>query len=80
MSSNFDVKIQYLLSTREIETVNATRAVIESMFILSRKVHLERFYRDLKNEVLVGLSDTEYVNDELTFTYIQHFERQSRRT
>ena len=49
------------------------------MFILSEKVHLERFYRDLKNEVLMNLSDTEYANDELTFTYIQYFERQSRR-
>ena len=45
------------------------------MFILSRKIYLERFYRDLKNEVLVSLLDTGYVNDELTFMYIQYFER-----
>ena len=50
------------------------------MLILPGKVHLERFYRDLKDEILVGLSDTGYANDELTYAYIQHFERQSRRT
>ena len=63
-----------------IETVSTTGVVIEPMFILSGKVYLERFYRDLKNEVLVDLSDTGYVNDELSYVYIQHFERQSRRT
>ena len=50
------------------------------MFILSKKIHLERFYRDLKNEILINLSDTEYVNNELSFTYIQYFKRQSRKT
>ena len=62
-----------------IEIVNVIETVIKSILILLRKVHLERFYRDLKNEVLISLSDTEYVNDKLIFTYIQHFERQSRR-
>ena len=54
--------------------------IIEPVFILSKKIHLERFYRDLKNEVLVSLLDTKYVNNELIFTYIQYFECQSRHT
>ena len=49
------------------------------MFILLERIHLERFYQDLKNKVLIELLDTEYVNDEFTYIYIQHFERQSRR-
>ena len=63
-----------------IEAINAGGAVIDEILILSGKVHLERFYRELQGEVLVGLSETGYVNDELSFEYIRHFERQSRRT
>ena len=45
------------------------------MFILLEKIHLERFYRDLKNEILIDLLDTEYVNNKLFYTYIQYFKR-----
>jgi hypothetical protein len=61
-----------------VEAVSAAGIAIELMLILLGKLHLERFYRDLGDDILVGLSDTGYTNDELTFTYIQHFERQSR--
>jgi DDE superfamily endonuclease len=50
------------------------------MLILPRKVHLERFYRELQEEVLVGLLETGYANDELSMEYIRHFETQSRQT
>lgn len=63
-----------------VEAVSATGIVLDPMLILPGRVHLERFYQDLKDEVLIGLSDTGYANDELTYAYIQHFERQSRRT
>ena len=64
-------KRHYLISDNNceyvtvIETVNVTGVVIEPIFILQNKVHLERFYRDLKDEVLIDLSETEYLNDEL---------------
>ena len=79
-------KRHYLISDNNceyvivIETVSTVGVVIKLMFILSEKVHLERFYRDLKDEILIDLLDTRYVNDELSYTYIQHFEHQSRRT
>lgn len=63
-----------------IEAISATGQVIKPMLILSGRVHLERFYQDLKDEVLVGLSDTGYANNELNWAYIQHFERQSAKS
>ena len=74
-------KQHYLISDNNheyvtvIETVSTAEVVIELMFILQNKVHLERFYQGLKNEVLIDLSETEYLNDELTWTYIQYFKR-----
>ena len=79
-------KRQYLPSdnNREyvtsIEAVSAGGAFIEPMLILTGKVHLERFYRDLQGQVLVGLSETGYSNDELALEYIYHFDRQSQKS
>jgi hypothetical protein len=56
-----------------IEAISAGGAVINKMLILSRKVHLERFYYKLQKEVLVGLSETGYANDKLFIKYIRHF-------
>jgi DDE superfamily endonuclease len=49
------------------------------MLILPGKVHLERFYRDIDGDVLVGLSETGYTNDELSYEYIHHFKRQTKK-
>ena len=79
-------KRHYLISDNNckyvtvIKIVSTVEVVIKSILILSRKVYLERFYRDLKNEILIDLSNTEYVNNEFSYVYIQYFERQSRRT
>ncbi len=48
--------------------------------ILSEKTHLERFYTNLDDNVLIDLSDTEYTNDELSYQYIIYFDRQSKKT
>ena len=78
-------KRHYLISNNNheyvivIKTVSTIKVVIKLMFILSEKIHLKRFYRDLKNKILIDLSDTEYVNNELSFVYIQYFKRQSRK-
>ena len=58
-----------------IETVNVIDVVIKSMFILSKKIYLKRFYRDLKNKILIKLLETKYVINEFIFTYIQYFKR-----
>ena len=50
------------------------------MLILPGKNHLEKWYDDLGDNVLVGVSDSGYTNDELSYQYIQHFHRQSKKT
>jgi hypothetical protein len=57
-----------------VEAISAGGAVIEEMLILLGKTHLERFYTDLGDNVLVDLSDTGYTNDELSYQYIIHFD------
>jgi hypothetical protein len=49
------------------------------MLILLGKTYLERFYQDLANDVLVGMSDTTYINNELAYQYIMHFNRQLKK-
>jgi hypothetical protein len=49
-----------------IEAISAGGAVIDEVLILPGRVHLERFYHELQGEVLVGLSDSGYANDELS--------------
>jgi hypothetical protein len=56
-----------------VETVSARGAIIKLMLILLEKAHLERFYQDLGDNVLVGISNTAYINNKLTLDYIQHF-------
>ena len=58
-----------------MEAISADETVINEMLILLRKIYLERFYHELQEETLIDLSNTEYSNDELTYEYIQHFER-----
>ena len=60
-----------------VKTVNAAEDTIESILILTDKIHLKYFYCDLHNDILVDLSDTEYLNNDLMYKYIQHFNHQS---
>jgi hypothetical protein len=60
-----------------VEAISADGAVIKLMLILTRKVHLARFYEDLQGDIMISLSESGYTNDELSYDYIQHFERQS---
>jgi hypothetical protein len=62
-----------------IKAVSASGAVIKLILILPGKVYLERFYHDLQKDVLVGLSESGYSNDELAYEYIHYFKRQSRK-
>jgi len=50
------------------------------MLIVSGKTHIESWYKDLRDDVLVEVSDSGYTNDELSYEYILHFHRQSKKT
>jgi DDE superfamily endonuclease len=63
-----------------MEAVSAGGAVIKEMLILPAKCHLECWYKDLGDDVLVGVSESGYTNDELSYEYIRHFHRHSRKT
>jgi hypothetical protein len=63
-----------------VEAVSAGGAVIKEMLIVPGKTHIESWYKDLGDDVLVGVSDTGYTNDELSYEYILHFHRQSKKT
>jgi hypothetical protein len=62
-----------------VEAVSAGGIAIDQMLILPSKVHLERFYRDINRDVLIGLSKSGYTNDELSYEYIYHFKRQTKK-
>jgi DDE superfamily endonuclease len=50
------------------------------MLIILGKRHLESWYLDLDNNVLISVSDTSYMNDELLFEWIKHFHHYLRKT
>jgi hypothetical protein len=56
-----------------VEAISAGGVTIELMLILPGKLHLERFYQDIPEEVLIGLSESGYSNGELAYEYIQSF-------
>jgi hypothetical protein len=63
-----------------VEAVSAGGAVINEMLIIPAKRHLARWYDDLGADVLVGVSDSGYTNDELSYQWIRHFHRESKKT
>jgi DDE superfamily endonuclease/Tc5 transposase DNA-binding domain len=63
-----------------VEAISAGGAVINEMLIIPGKRYLEGWYPDLDDNVLVGVSDTGYTNDELSFKWIKHFHRHSKKT
>jgi hypothetical protein len=53
-----------------IKIVNARGVIIKLMLILLKKAHLERFYQDLGDDVLVSISNIMYINNKLALDYI----------
>jgi hypothetical protein len=41
---------------------------------------MKSWYKDLGDDVLVGVSNTSYINDELSYKYILHFHCQLKKT
>jgi hypothetical protein len=63
-----------------IEAVSAGGAVIKEMLILLAKCYLERWYKDLRDNVLISISESGYTNNELLYEYIWHFYHHLRKT
>jgi hypothetical protein len=63
-----------------VEVVSVEGAIINEMLFIPGKRHLESWYPDLDDNVLISVSDTSYTNDELLFEWIKHFHRHLRKT
>jgi hypothetical protein len=50
-----------------VEAVSARGAIIKEMLIIPVKTYLVRWYNDLRDDVLVGVSNTGYTNDKLLY-------------
>jgi hypothetical protein len=50
-----------------VEAVSVRGAVIDEILIILGKRHLESWYPDLDDNVLISVSDISYTNDELSF-------------
>ena len=64
------------------ESISDGGVKIPPMMILSGALILEKLVQenDLDGDILLSTSPTGYFNDELTFKWLQHFERNSRKT
>ncbi|ERF69424.1 hypothetical protein EPUS_09427 [Endocarpon pusillum Z07020] len=62
-----------------IEAVSAGGIVIQPMLILPAKTHLERHFSDLEDDVLLGVSESGYNNNELAYKYIHHLDAQTQK-
>ena len=64
------------------ESISGGGVEIPPMLILSGALILEKWVQenDLDGEILLSTSPTGYSNDELAFKWLQHFERDSRKT
>lgn len=62
-----------------IKAVSVEEIAIQPMLILSAKMHLKRYFSDLKDNILLRVSETGYNNDELAFKYIYHFNIQTQK-
>lgn len=63
-----------------VEAVSGIGNSIASMLILKGSLFMEKWYQGLEDDVLVGLSETGYINDQLALHWIQHFEAESKKT
>jgi hypothetical protein len=61
-----------------VEAVNVKGETIEPLLIAAGKVLQERWFEELSDTTLVGVSDSGYMDDELSLEYIKHFERLTR--
>jgi hypothetical protein len=64
-----------------VEAISAGCAVIAPLIIIKGVVVQARWFHDLKEgDIAIGVSDSGYSNDLLSFQWLQHFNRLSKRT
>jgi len=64
-----------------VECISAVGKVIPPMVVLAAKTITERYHPPgLADDVLLGISETGYMNDELTLKWLRHFERTTKDT
>jgi hypothetical protein len=63
------------------ETISGDGTILPLILILPGILHQEDWYTktDLDDDALVAVSETGYVNDELSLEWLRHFERYSAR-
>jgi hypothetical protein len=71
------------LSSREsitvVETINAEGEIIPPLLIPKGQVHLEEWYRHIKDEDwLVAPASNGFITDEIAFEWLQHFQHYSK--
>ena len=69
-------------SATAIEAINAGGAFLPAFLILSGKVHMSNWYRvkELEGDTVIGVSESGFSNTELSFQWLQHFERHTQKT
>ena len=63
-----------------IETISAGGVIIEPFLIIKDLIIQLRWFADIQSEdIAIGVSDSGYSNDELSFLWLQHWNRLSQR-
>jgi hypothetical protein len=62
-------------SITSVETICADGSGIPPIVIISMQIHLEGTFRDLHEDILVGISNSRYSNDELNLDWIHYFNK-----
>src|SRR5690606_35899443 len=68
-------------SATAVEAISAAGGYIPAFLILTGKVHMSRWYHlaELVCDTVIGVSDTGYTNDELSYAWLKHFDKWSKK-
>jgi len=60
-----------------VEAISVAGNAAPAMLVISAKTHQVAWFESLHDDMLVGVADTGYMNDELMLAWIAYFERHS---
>jgi hypothetical protein len=64
-----------------VETISADGVVIAPLIIIKGVIIQERWFTNIQDDdIAIAVSDSGYTNDTLCFTWLQHFNRLSKKT
>jgi hypothetical protein len=58
-----------------VETICADSLGIPLIVIISMQIYFEGTFRDLHEDILISISDSRYLNDELNLDWIHYFNK-----